>query len=269
MSDPSEPPDIARIHTPRSPHARHDHSDTLNSYEPRSQSNSRQPRRNVLSLFASAIVLCCFLASAITAASATVLPANTLSHEQRSATSNDALPLSVRSNGLAHDTDDTAGLNARSIDFDLGSLFDHQSYPALQRDDAAELIRKLLALRSSPAPVSQFLAHRDQGAQHLSSEHFHTYAKREDLSTGQKVGYGIIVPVLVILSGIFAGLTLGYMSLDETQLQVLSSTGTEKQREYARKIIPIRKDGHLLLTTLLIANMVSVDVAHTYSASRI
>ena len=35
-----------------------------------------------------------------------------------------------------------------------------------------------------------------------------------------------LIPVLVLLSGIFAGLTLGYMSLDETQLNVLASSGT-------------------------------------------
>lgn len=45
----------------------------------------------------------------------------------------------------------------------------------------------------------------------------------------------------------YVGLTLGYMSLDETQLRVLSVSGTEKQREYAQKIQPIRKNGHLLL----------------------
>ncbi|KAJ7690635.1 hypothetical protein B0H17DRAFT_935869 [Mycena rosella] len=63
-------------------------------------------------------------------------------------------------------------------------------------------------------------------------------------------------PVLVLLSGVFAGLTLGYMSLDETQLNVLSLSGTPKQREYAKKIMPIRSNGHLLLVTLLLANMV-------------
>ncbi|KLO16860.1 DUF21-domain-containing protein [Schizopora paradoxa] len=46
------------------------------------------------------------------------------------------------------------------------------------------------------------------------------------------------------------------MSLDETQLQVLSTSGTPKQREYANKIKPIRKNGHLLLVTLLLANMI-------------
>ncbi|PKI84894.1 hypothetical protein MVES1_001346 [Malassezia vespertilionis] len=79
----------------------------------------------------------------------------------------------------------------------------------------------------------------------------------DGLSSTQKGVYGALIPILVIASGIFAGLTLGYMSLDETQLQVLMAQGTEKQREYAAKIIPIRKDGHLLLTTLLIANMIT------------
>lgn len=37
------------------------------------------------------------------------------------------------------------------------------------------------------------------------------------------------------------------MSLDETQLRVLSVSGTEQQRRYAQKIEPIRKNGHLLL----------------------
>jgi hypothetical protein len=54
----------------------------------------------------------------------------------------------------------------------------------------------------------------------------HTFAKREELSETKKIIYGCLIPVLVILSGVFAGLTLGYMSLDETQLNVLSISGT-------------------------------------------
>lgn len=88
--------------------------------------------------------------------------------------------------------------------------------------------------------------------------------------------FPILIPVLVLLSGLFAGLTLGYMSLDETQLNVLSISGTpwvshicatnctsefdaftySDQRKYANKIKPIRKNGHLLLVTLLLANMI-------------
>ncbi|KAF8582387.1 DUF21-domain-containing protein [Ramaria rubella] len=83
----------------------------------------------------------------------------------------------------------------------------------------------------------------------------HLLAKRGEHPTFFVVA-ACLIPVLVILSGIFAGLTLGYMSLDETQLNVLASSGTPKQREYAKKIIPVRKNGHLLLVSLLLANMV-------------
>ncbi|KAK0212606.1 DUF21-domain-containing protein [Desarmillaria ectypa] len=70
------------------------------------------------------------------------------------------------------------------------------------------------------------------------------------------VVFAVLIPVLVLLSGLFAGLTLGYMSLDQTQLNVLSISGTPEQREYANQIKPIRKNGHLLLVTLLLANMI-------------
>lgn len=89
------------------------------------------------------------------------------------------------------------------------------------------------------------------------SEEGSTDNSNESLPEGQKVAFGILIPILVILSGIFAGLTLGYMSLDETQLQVLMAQGSEKERWYAQRIAPVRKDGHLLLTTLLIANMIT------------
>ncbi|KAK0226163.1 DUF21-domain-containing protein [Armillaria fumosa] len=68
--------------------------------------------------------------------------------------------------------------------------------------------------------------------------------------------FAVLIPVLVLLSGLFAGLTLGYMSLDQTQLNVLSISGTPEQREYANQIKPIRKNGHLLLVTLLLSNMI-------------
>ena len=54
----------------------------------------------------------------------------------------------------------------------------------------------------------------------------HVFAKREELPKNQKIAFGILIPVLVLLSGLFAGLMLGYMSLDETQLHVLSQSGT-------------------------------------------
>ncbi|KAK9464227.1 hypothetical protein V1512DRAFT_159840, partial [Lipomyces arxii] len=70
------------------------------------------------------------------------------------------------------------------------------------------------------------------------------------------VEYAIIL-ILVSMSGVTSGLTLGLMALDETQLYVLSRSGTLKQRQYAQKIIPIRSNGHLLLTTLLVASVIT------------
>ncbi|KAG6809605.1 hypothetical protein H0H92_015584, partial [Tricholoma furcatifolium] len=84
----------------------------------------------------------------------------------------------------------------------------------------------------------------------------HMHAKRAMDEKVLRTVFAILMPVLVLLSGVFAGLTLGYMSLDETQLSVLSISGTPQQREYANKIKPIRKNGHLLLVTLLLANMI-------------
>ncbi|KAH7874049.1 uncharacterized protein C8R40DRAFT_1070537 [Lentinula edodes] len=69
--------------------------------------------------------------------------------------------------------------------------------------------------------------------------------------------YPVLIVLLVLLSGLFAGLTLGYFSLDQTQLNVLSVSGTPRdQRKYANQIKPIRENGHLLLVTLLLANMI-------------
>ncbi|KAJ2984432.1 hypothetical protein NUW54_g10514 [Trametes sanguinea] len=89
------------------------------------------------------------------------------------------------------------------------------------------------------------------------SQHLHTFAKREQNHGAEFIVFVCLIPILVLLSGLFAGLTLGYMSLDETQLHVLSISGTPKQKKYAKKILPIRKNGHLLLITLLLANMIA------------
>ena len=55
----------------------------------------------------------------------------------------------------------------------------------------------------------------------------HVHGKRDSGGHSTEfIVFAILIPILVILSGVFAGLTLGYMSLDETQLNVLSISGT-------------------------------------------
>ncbi|KAJ1829024.1 hypothetical protein LPJ70_007148, partial [Coemansia sp. RSA 2708] len=62
--------------------------------------------------------------------------------------------------------------------------------------------------------------------------------------------------VLVVVGGLLAGLTLGLMSLDSTNLHILATSGTAQQQTYAQRIQPIRKNGHWLLVTLLLGNTI-------------
>ncbi|KAI9314095.1 hypothetical protein BX666DRAFT_1970143 [Dichotomocladium elegans] len=66
----------------------------------------------------------------------------------------------------------------------------------------------------------------------------------------------LAIGALITCSGIVAGLTLGLLSQDATNLAIISAAGTPQQRKYASRIIPIRKNGHLLLTSLLLTNTV-------------
>lgn len=61
----------------------------------------------------------------------------------------------------------------------------------------------------------------------------------------------IIATVLVLFSGLFSGLTLGLLSLDVQSLKRRAKRG---ERE-AALILPIRRRGNLLLTTLLLGNV--------------
>ena len=52
-----------------------------------------------------------------------------------------------------------------------------------------------------------------------------THVKQGELSETKEIVWGCLVPVFVIPSGVFARLSLGYMSLDKTQLNVLDISG--------------------------------------------
>ncbi|ORZ39645.1 hypothetical protein BCR44DRAFT_1412039 [Catenaria anguillulae PL171] len=65
-----------------------------------------------------------------------------------------------------------------------------------------------------------------------------------------------LILFLVMLGGLFAGLTLGLLSLDLMALDVLEASGSERERRYAKRIKPIRQRGHWLLVTLLLSNVI-------------
>ncbi|KAH9611940.1 hypothetical protein KSS87_022478 [Heliosperma pusillum] len=68
-----------------------------------------------------------------------------------------------------------------------------------------------------------------------------------------------IIAFLVIFAGLMSGLTLGLMSLSLVDLEVLAKSGTPKDRIRAEKILPVVKNQHLLLCTLLICNAAAME----------
>ncbi|KAL8545949.1 hypothetical protein ACS0TY_005896 [Phlomoides rotata] len=64
---------------------------------------------------------------------------------------------------------------------------------------------------------------------------------------------------LVLFAGLMAGLTLGLMSLGLVDLEVISKSGRSHDRKHASKILPVVKNQHLLLCTLLIGNSLAME----------
>ncbi|XP_059295202.1 DUF21 domain-containing protein At2g14520-like [Lycium ferocissimum] len=71
--------------------------------------------------------------------------------------------------------------------------------------------------------------------------------------------YIVAVVFLVLCAGLMSGLTLGLMSMSIIDLEVLAKSGTPKDRLHASKILPIVKQQHLLLCTLLISNAAAME----------
>ncbi|CAD6201710.1 unnamed protein product [Miscanthus lutarioriparius] len=64
---------------------------------------------------------------------------------------------------------------------------------------------------------------------------------------------------LVMFAGLMSGLTLGLMSLSLVDLEVLSKAGTPRDKRNAARILPVVKNQHLLLCTLLIGNSLAME----------
>ncbi|KAG6610251.1 Kelch-type beta propeller [Phytophthora cinnamomi] len=78
----------------------------------------------------------------------------------------------------------------------------------------------------------------------------------------QAIHYGAIV-LLIVMSAISSGLTLGLMSLDKVSLDVIIRAGDRsgatademRKAKAARRILPVRADSNLLLTTLVLTTV--------------
>ncbi|KAK9045182.1 hypothetical protein V6N11_059071 [Hibiscus sabdariffa] len=71
--------------------------------------------------------------------------------------------------------------------------------------------------------------------------------------------YMVVCVALVSFAGLMSGLTLGLMSLSLVDLEVVIKAGQPQDRKNAEKILPIVKNQHLLLCTLLIGNALAME----------
>lgn len=83
----------------------------------------------------------------------------------------------------------------------------------------------------------------------------------ESSDSGQVEWWRILIIVgLSLLTGLFSGLNLGIISLDPNYLELLTmgpfeTKEDERDAAYAKKIIPLRKRGNLLLCTIILGNV--------------
>ncbi|KAL0348284.1 UNVERIFIED_CONTAM: DUF21 domain-containing protein [Sesamum angustifolium] len=68
-----------------------------------------------------------------------------------------------------------------------------------------------------------------------------------------------VIVFLVMFAGLMSGLTLGLMSLSLVDLEVLAKSGTPKDKQHAAKILPVVRNQHLLLCTLLVCNAAAME----------
>lgn len=71
--------------------------------------------------------------------------------------------------------------------------------------------------------------------------------------------YALISFLLSCFAGICSGLTVGFMSISKTEMQIWLNSDNEYERKVAKPILDILNNHHMLLSTLLLSNSLSLE----------
>lgn len=116
---------------------------------------------------------------------------------------------------------------------------------------------RLMAVAAAP---TAFLAGtHDHHAEPGSDGEVHAPLERNGTDEGmvEYMGKLLFSAFLVIIGGVFSGLTLGLMGLDMVNLQVMSSSGNEREQKDSTKVLKLLEKGrHWVLVSLLLSNVI-------------
>nr|XP_048337286.1 DUF21 domain-containing protein At4g14240 isoform X2 [Ziziphus jujuba var. spinosa] len=80
--------------------------------------------------------------------------------------------------------------------------------------------------------------------------------------------YAGVSCLMVLFAGIMSGLTLGLMSLNLVELEILQRSGTCAEKKQAASILPVVQKQHQLLVTLLLCNACAMEIIPQAICSR-
>ena len=82
----------------------------------------------------------------------------------------------------------------------------------------------------------------------------------EELVTGGTYWFFLfMVTILTLFAGLMSGLTVGYLSVDDLTMELKSTNGTEEEKFYSSRVLPVISNRHWLLCTLLLMNSFAME----------
>lgn len=66
--------------------------------------------------------------------------------------------------------------------------------------------------------------------------------------------------ILILGASLCSGLNLGILALDKLKLNALLQSGSEREKKYVKRVLPLLKDRHLLIASILLGNCLCCEI---------